>query len=158
MYRIRFILTGAVFGIAWACSLRGFMQQLAGADSTFTFAGTFGVIIPAGVIVGALLGWAEYQRRAGRQHRLLILAPLLIGIIPVVFTAQLDMGPISLAQRPRYPCTGRQPAATRLAQRPPSLTGSGASRFDLHSTSAALVTLPDTYRRILLRDPVIFLG
>jgi hypothetical protein len=43
-------------------------------------------------------------------------------------------------------------------QRPPSLTGSGASRFDLHSTSAALVTLPDTYRRILLRDPVIFLG
>ena len=74
MYRIRFILTGAVFGIAWACSLRGFMQQLAGADSTFTFAGTFGVIIPAGTVVGALLGWAEYQRRAGHQHRLLILA------------------------------------------------------------------------------------
>ena len=97
MYRIRFILTGAVFGIAWACSLRGFMQQLAGADSTFTFAGTFGVIIPAGTVVGALLGWAEYQRRVGRQHRLLILAPLLIGIIPVVFTAQLDMGPIGLA-------------------------------------------------------------
>lgn len=68
-----------------------------GADSTFTFAGTFGVIIPAGTVVGALLGWAEYQRRAGRQHRLLILAPLLIGIIPVVFTAQLDMGPIGLA-------------------------------------------------------------
>ena len=97
MYRIRFILTGAVFGIAWACSLRGFMQQLAGADSTFTFAGTFGVIIPAGTVVGALLGWAEYQRRAGRQHRLLILAPPLIGIIPVVFTAQLDIGPIALA-------------------------------------------------------------
>ena len=57
MYRIRFILTGAVFGIAWACSLRGFMQQLAGADSTFTFAGTFGVIIPAGTVVGALRGW-----------------------------------------------------------------------------------------------------
>jgi hypothetical protein len=97
MYRIRFILTGAVVGIAWACSLRGFMQQLAGADSTFTFAGTFGVIIPAGTVVGALLGWAEYQRRADRQHRLLILAPLLIGIIPVVFTAQLDTGPIGLA-------------------------------------------------------------
>ncbi len=41
MYRTRFILTGAAFGIARACSLRGFMQQLAGADSTFTFAGTF---------------------------------------------------------------------------------------------------------------------
>jgi hypothetical protein len=35
MYRIRFILTGAVVGIAWACSLRGFMRQLAGADSTW---------------------------------------------------------------------------------------------------------------------------
>ena len=97
MYRIRFILTGAVVGIAWAYSLRGFMQQLAGADWTFTFAGTFGVIIPAGTVVGALLGWAEYQRRASRQHRLFILAPLLIGIIPVVLTAQLDMGPIGLA-------------------------------------------------------------
>ena len=107
MYRIRFILTGAVFGIAWACSLRGFMQQLAGADSTFTFAGTFGVIIPAGTVVGALLGWAEYQRRAGRQHRLLILAPPLIGIIPVVFTAQLDIGPIALALLGGYSVSGR---------------------------------------------------
>ena len=53
-------------------------------------AGTSGVIIPAGTVGGALLGWAEYQRRAGRQYRLLILAPLLIGIIPVVFSAQPD--------------------------------------------------------------------
>ena len=48
MYRIRFILTGAVVGIAWACSLRGFMQQLAGVDSTFTFAGTFGGAVSSG--------------------------------------------------------------------------------------------------------------
>ena len=95
--RVRFILVGAVVGIAWAASLRGFMSELAGPDTTFTFSGTFGIIYPAGVVVGALLGWAEYQRRTGLQYRLLIAAPLLIGIIPVLFTAQLDMGPVGLA-------------------------------------------------------------
>ena len=43
------------------------MMQLADPTSTFTFSGTFGIILPAGVLAGALLGWAEYQRRAGRQ-------------------------------------------------------------------------------------------
>ena len=62
MGRIRFILVGAVIGLAWAASLRGFMMVLAGPDSTFTFTGTFGIIIPTGIIVGALLGWAEHQR------------------------------------------------------------------------------------------------
>ena len=53
MGRIRLISLGAVLGLAWA-SLRGFMQQLAGPTSTFTFTGTFGVIIPTGVAIGAL--------------------------------------------------------------------------------------------------------
>jgi len=70
--RIRFILIGAVVGIAWAASLRGFMSELAGPASAFAFSGTFGIIIPVGVVVGALLGWAEYQRRTGLQYRLLI--------------------------------------------------------------------------------------
>src|ERR1700759_291947 len=81
--RVRFILVGAVVGIAWAASLRGFMSELAGPDSTFTFAGTFGIIIPAGVVVGALLGWAECRRRAGARQRLLILAPLLVAVFPL---------------------------------------------------------------------------
>jgi hypothetical protein len=59
MARTGLILHGAIFGLAWAASLRGFMMALAGPDSTFSFAGTFGIIIPAGVVVGALLGWAE---------------------------------------------------------------------------------------------------
>src|ERR1700723_4354076 len=67
--RIRFVLVGAVAGVAWAASLRAFMQQLAGPDSTFIFAGTFGIIIPAGVAVGALLGWAGDPRPTGSQHR-----------------------------------------------------------------------------------------
>lgn len=97
MGRIRLISLGAVLGLAWAACLRGFMQQLAGPTSTFTFTGTFGVIIPTGVAVGALIGWAEHQRRIGRPIWLLIFAPLLIGIIPTLAGGELDFGP----HRPR---------------------------------------------------------
>ena len=116
MGRIRFILVGAVIGLAWAASLRGFMQQLAGPDSTFTFSGTFGIIIPTGIIVGALLGWAEHQRRIGPQHRLLILAPLLVGVIPNIVSG-LDPGPIGLAllaMAGGYAVSGRGPLWTRI--------------------------------------------
>jgi hypothetical protein len=116
MARIRFVLVGAVIGLAWAASLRGFMMVLAGPDSTFTFTGTFGIIIPTGIIVGALLGWAEHQRRTGPQHRLLILAPLLIGIIPNV-VAGGDFGPVGLAlvaMAGGYAVSGRGPRWTRI--------------------------------------------
>jgi len=114
--RIRFILLGAVIGLTWAASLRGFMQQLAGPDSTFTFSGTFGIIIPTGIIVGALLGWAEHQRRTGAQHPMLILAPLLIGIIPNL-AAGPDPGPIGLAllaMAGGYAVSSRGPFWTRI--------------------------------------------
>ena len=117
MSRIRFIVIGAVIGLAWAASLRGFMMALAGPASTFTFTGTFGIIIPTGIIVGALLGWAEYQRRSGHQYQLLILAPLLIGIIPNLATAGLDPGPIGLALLAMiggYAISGRGPRWTRI--------------------------------------------
>ena len=126
MVRIRFILVGAVIGLAWAASLRGFMQQLAGPDSTFTFAGTFGIIIPTGTIVGALLGWAEYQRRSGHQYQLLILAPLLIGIIPNLTSAGLDPGPIGLAVLAMiggYAISGRGPRWTRTVAGIVNLSG-----------------------------------
>jgi hypothetical protein len=116
MVRIRFILVGAVIGLTWAASLRGFMQQLAGPDSTFTFSGTFGIIIPTGIIVGALLGWAEHQRRTGTQHPILILAPLLIGIIPNL-AAGPDPGPIGLAlvaMAGGYAVSSRGPLWTRI--------------------------------------------
>lgn len=117
MDRIRFIATGAVVGIAWAASLRGFMQQLAGPDSAFTFTGTFAIILPTGAIVGALLGWAQYQHRSGNQHRPLILAPLLIGVIPDVATATADLGPVGLAlfaMDGGYAISGRGPRWTRI--------------------------------------------
>lgn len=116
LWRIRFLLLGAVIGLAWAASLRGFMMVLAGPDSTFTFSGTFGIIIPTGVSVGALLGWAEHQRRTGTQHPILILAPLLIGIIPNL-AAGPDPGPIGLALLAMvggYAVSGRGPLWTRI--------------------------------------------
>jgi hypothetical protein len=115
--RIRLILLGAVIGLTWAASLRAVMQQLAGPDSTFTFIGTFGIIIPTGIIVGALLGWAEHQRRTGTPHPLLILAPLLIGVIPNLATGALDLGPVGLAviaMAGGYAVSGRGPLWTRI--------------------------------------------
>jgi hypothetical protein len=47
MGRLRLILIGAVVGLTWAASLRGFMAVLAGPDSTFTFTGTFGIMKPS---------------------------------------------------------------------------------------------------------------
>jgi uncharacterized membrane protein YuzA (DUF378 family) len=117
MGRIRLISLGAVLGLAWAAGLRGFMQQLAGPTSTFTFTGTFGVIIPTGVAVGALIGWAEHQRRIGRPIWLLIFAPLLIGIIPTLVGGELDFGPIGLAlvaMTGGYALSGRGPRWTRI--------------------------------------------
>jgi hypothetical protein len=125
MGRIRLMLLGAVIGLTWAASLRGFMMALAGPDSTFTFTGTFGIIIPTGIVVGALLGWAEHQRRTGPQHRLLILAPLLVGIAPLIqpgaigalFTTGDGGGPIGLAVLAMiggYSVSGRGPLWARI--------------------------------------------
>jgi hypothetical protein len=130
--RIRFIGIGAVIGIAWAASLRGFMQQLAGPTSTFSFGGTFGIIIPAGTATGALLGWAEYQRRIGRPYPPLIAAPLLIAIVPTVGTGQLDGGPIGLALGAMvggYAVSGRGPLWARIVAAVISFAGVPATFF-----------------------------
>jgi hypothetical protein len=74
------VLVGAVCGLAWAASLRSFMAQFAGPESTFDWFGTFeGVLLP-GAVVGALLGWAAHLR--GRAPRWLVAAPLVF----VLFT------------------------------------------------------------------------
>src|SRR4029453_14755214 len=56
---------GGVCGLAWAAALRGFMAQVAGAESGVSWGGTFGWILLPGVVTGLLLGWAEYLRRPG---------------------------------------------------------------------------------------------
>jgi hypothetical protein len=117
MRRLRFVLAGAMIGLAWAASLRGFMSELAGPDSTFTYAGTFGVILPSGTAVGALLGWAEYQRRAGPRHPSLILSPLVLGVVPLVALGSPDPAPIVLALLAMiggYAVSGRGPRWARI--------------------------------------------
>jgi hypothetical protein len=118
MARIRFIVIGAVIGLTWAAGLRGYMMQLAGPTSDFTFSGTFGIILPSGVLAGALLGWAEYQRRVGHQHLLLIGAPLVLAILPNVLTAGPDLAPVTLALIAMvggYAVSGRGPRWARAA-------------------------------------------
>ena len=75
---VRCVAVGGLCGLAWSAGLRGFMAEVAGADSTVEWTGTFVAILLPGMVTGALLGWAEYGRRTGgRQHAAwLLLAPL----------------------------------------------------------------------------------
>lgn len=86
--RVGTILVGGICGLAWAASLRGWMTQVAGSETTFTWTGTFLLILLPGALLGALLGWAEYLRRTeglrGRRQRWLVVSPLLLA------TALLD--------------------------------------------------------------------
>jgi hypothetical protein len=114
--RARFAGLGAVLGLTWAAALRGYMMQLAGPASGFTFGGTFGIILPAGVLVGALLGWAEYLRRGGRPYRALIAAPLALAVLPSLLTATFDPAPVGLALSAMaggYAVCGRGPVWAR---------------------------------------------
>lgn len=93
------IAVGAACGLAWAASLRGWMVQIAGNESTFSWHGTFALILLPGVVVGALLGWAEYLRRTralwDRRPRWLVASPLLLAsalLDPKIFQALIKSG------------------------------------------------------------------
>jgi len=62
---LRLIALGGICGLAWSASLRGWMTQLAGTESSFTWTGTFLLVLLPGVLVGGLLGWAEALRQSG---------------------------------------------------------------------------------------------
>jgi MFS family permease len=84
---VRYVLLGALLGLTWGASLRGWMIQLVGPESTVTWSGTFGALLAPTALVGALFGWAEHLRLTGGhpRRRRLVLAPLLL---PVVVLAQ----------------------------------------------------------------------
>jgi hypothetical protein len=80
---VSWIALGALCGLAWACALRSFMAVVAGPSSVVEWGPTFGYILIPGVVIGALLGWAELLRRAGggpARHRLAY-APLLFATV-----------------------------------------------------------------------------
>ena len=118
---------GAVCGLAWAASLRGFMTQIAGPESAVSWSGTFGWILAPGVATGVLLGWAEYIRRTGgrRGWRWLALAPLLFAgvLLPglldpaTMFEGGIGGGAIGVplfGMAGGYALSGRGPVVARI--------------------------------------------
>jgi hypothetical protein len=80
-----FTAFGALCGLAWVSALRGFMVEVAGAESQVEWVNTWGFILLPGMLIGALLGLAEFVRRTGGRPRwhLLALSPLLFAAILV---------------------------------------------------------------------------
>jgi hypothetical protein len=85
-------LLGAIGGIAWAASLRGWMVELVGSASSFAWIPTFAQILLPGAIVGLLLGVADYLRRTGgrRGWRWLAIAPIAFTIAPLLSPGALE--------------------------------------------------------------------
>lgn len=83
MKPVTLVLLGAALGLTWAAALRAFMIPIAGPQSSFDWFGTFALILAPGLVVGALLGWAEHIRRTGgrRGWRWLALAPMVFPIV-----------------------------------------------------------------------------
>ncbi|WP_163544210.1 hypothetical protein [Occultella kanbiaonis] len=86
------ILGGVVCGVAWAAALRGYMVELAGAQSTVTWGGTFGALLLPGAVTGGLLGWAEHLRRTGGRPgwRWSALAPLPLALAPLLLPGAIE--------------------------------------------------------------------
>ena len=85
------VAVGAVAGFAWAAALRAFMWEVAGDEAGADWAGTFVWVLLPGMVVGALLGWAEHRRWSGPvpARRWLIWSPML-------FVAVLLQNPLDL--------------------------------------------------------------
>lgn len=87
----RRIAVGTFLGLAWGASLRAWMVVLAlefGERPHFTWLGTFGAILLPAALMGAILGVASHtaETSAKTRWRWAILSPLLLVIVPVIFT------------------------------------------------------------------------
>jgi hypothetical protein len=91
----RYVVLGGLCGLTWTAALRGWMVQLAGSQSSFSWL-TFLLVLLPGVAVGMLLGWAAYLRVSElRQPRWLVFAPVLFAsalLDPEIFAAFIRNG------------------------------------------------------------------
>jgi predicted ester cyclase len=116
------VAVGAVCGLAWSAALRGYMVELVGSASAFTWSGTFGALLLPGAVTGGLLGWAEYLRRTGppRGWRWLALAPLALAVAPMLLP-----GAVTTLARFGRPRLFDPPPARPVAR--PRRTGAGGT-------------------------------
>ncbi len=86
--KTNYIAVGALAGLAWSASMRGWMVELAREETAFHWLGTFGFILIPGALVGGLLGWTaatdEHETLTRTQRRLLIAAPVVLGVAPLL--------------------------------------------------------------------------
>lgn len=75
------------------------MVQIVGQDSSFTWVGTFALVLLPGAVLGGLLGWTEHLRRtgglAGTRQQWLVASPVLLaaGLCdPAIFRLLLTTG------------------------------------------------------------------
>lgn len=124
-----YVAVGSAVGLAWACALRAFMAQVAGAESTVDWTGTFGLVLLPGAVIGGLLGWAEYARRSGGRPGgwWLALSPFLFAVVLLpgvvedparhLFTGGIGAGALAvplLGIIGGYALSGRGPVWTRI--------------------------------------------
>ncbi|UUZ61534.1 hypothetical protein [Nocardioides sp. B-3] len=121
------IAVGALAGLARAASLRGWMIEIAGEESSFHWLGTFALLLLPGAAVGGLLGWAAHLRLvgdlAGRRQRWLMASPVLLaaalldpGIFRLLITNGFAAAPSessSSASRAATPCQVAGPEGAR---------------------------------------------
>ena len=90
-----YLTVGGLCGLTWAASLRGWMAELVGDGSSFTWLTVVLVLLP-GLVLGLLLGWAAYLRGHDLPApRWLPLAPALLAVAladPTIFAAFLRDG------------------------------------------------------------------
>ncbi len=141
---VKFVLLGAVGGLAWSAALRSYMAELVGSQSRIDWVGTFAQILLPGVLIGALLGLAEYFRRTGgrRGWRWLAASPILFPIAPLLtpgalgalLTTGIGGGALAVALvgiLGGFAVSGRGPLWGRILAGVPALalTGGGAYAY-----------------------------
>ena len=90
-----YLLVGGLCGLTWSAALRGWMAELAGADSAVSWL-TFALLLLPGLVVGVLLGWAAYHRVSGADSPgWLVLSPVVLAVAiadPEIFSALIHTG------------------------------------------------------------------
>ncbi len=120
------VLIGGVAGLAWAASLRAFMWEVAGNGAVVDYAGTIVWVLLQGVIIGAVLAWAQWRRGSGPipHRRWVVWSPMLFAAVllsdPPALLSGFDggvglgaLGVPAMSMLGAYAMAGRGPVVVR---------------------------------------------